>query len=131
MHAVSPKLTDWLFQLNQLIRRLQDSGYKPTAIGAREALANVTRTLVSPGPEIAWVNDEIVHGRDYSVPVRIYHPAPDEARPAAVPARWRPYRWQRQCVRPHQPQAGSSHRLRGGGAGIPAGTGEPLSGGIA
>lgn len=84
MHAVSPKLTDWLLQLNQLIRRLQDSGYKPTAIGAREALANVTRTLVSPGPEMAWVNDEIVHGRDYSVPVRIYHPAPDEARPVLL-----------------------------------------------
>ena len=84
MHAVSPKLTDWLFQLNQLVRRLQESGYKPTAIGARAALANVTRALVSPGPDIAWVNDEIVHGRDYSVPVRIYHPAPDEARPVLL-----------------------------------------------
>jgi len=80
MHAVSPKLTDWLSQLNQLVRRLQDSGYKATAIGAREALANVTRSLVPEGPAIAWVNDEIIHGRDYSVPVRIYHPAPDQAR---------------------------------------------------
>ncbi|RMC93824.1 alpha/beta hydrolase [Aquitalea palustris] len=84
MHAVSPKLTDWLSQLNQLIRRLRDSGYKPTAIGAREALANVTRSLVSAGPDIAWVNDEIIHGRDYSVPVRIYHPAPGEARPVLL-----------------------------------------------
>ncbi|MBV8679473.1 MAG: alpha/beta hydrolase [Aquitalea sp.] len=40
--------------------------------------------MVSPGPDIAWVNDEIIHGRDYSVPVRIYHPDPEQALPVLL-----------------------------------------------
>src|SRR5271156_3537685 len=60
------------------------NGYKSTAIGAREALANTVQAMISDSPAIAWVNDELIYGRDYAVPVRIYHPAPAEARPVVV-----------------------------------------------
>ncbi|MBK0413101.1 alpha/beta hydrolase [Chromobacterium haemolyticum] len=37
--------------------------------------------MVTPGPDIAWVNDDLVPGRDFTVPVRIYHPNPQRALP--------------------------------------------------
>ncbi|TDR81409.1 alpha/beta hydrolase [Paludibacterium purpuratum] len=81
---LNPQLADWLNAFNQKVAQMLANGYKPTAIGAREALAGVTRQLVSDGPAIAWVNDDLIAGRDYAVPVRIYHPAPGEARPVLL-----------------------------------------------
>ncbi|WP_293760462.1 alpha/beta hydrolase [uncultured Aquitalea sp.] len=81
---VSPQLGPWLEQFNGLLARLQAAGYKATAIGAREALAGLTAQFVPPGPAVAWVNDELIDGDDYAVPVRIYHPQPEAALPVLL-----------------------------------------------
>jgi acetyl esterase len=81
---VSPKLAAWLIEVHRQLACMEANGYKPTAISAREALANTVRVMIGESPAIAWVNDELIYGRDYSVPVRIYHPAPAEARPVIV-----------------------------------------------
>jgi len=84
MSTVSPKLATWLADLNQSVAALQANGFQPSVINMREALANLTRAYVSGGPPIAWVNDAVVAGPGYAVPVRIYHPAPREARPVLL-----------------------------------------------
>ncbi|WP_252346089.1 alpha/beta hydrolase [Paludibacterium sp. B53371] len=82
--ALHPALASWLAEFNQRVAQMMADGYKPTAIGAREALAGLTRQMVSEGPPIAWVNDDLIPGHDYSVPVRIYHPAPTQACPVLL-----------------------------------------------
>ncbi|MCD5329019.1 alpha/beta hydrolase [Chromobacterium piscinae] len=84
MHRLHPNLRPWLAELNQQTAQRLAEGYKPTAIGAREALAQLTAQMVAPGPDIAWVNDDLVPGGAYAVPVRIYHPAPKETLPVLV-----------------------------------------------
>lgn len=81
MHQLDPALAVWLEEYNRELAELVAKGYKATSIGAREALANLTRQMVTPGPDIAWVNDDLVPGRDFTVPVRIYHPDPKRALP--------------------------------------------------
>ncbi|MEO9385535.1 alpha/beta hydrolase [Chromobacterium phragmitis] len=84
MHRLHPNLQPWLAELNRQAADKLAGGYKATAIGAREALAQLTAQMVAPGPDIAWVNDDLVHGGDYPVPVRIYHPAPEQSLPVLV-----------------------------------------------
>jgi len=84
MRQVSPKLAPWLIDVHAQIAQMNRNGYKPTAIGAREALATTVRAMITQSPDIAWVNDELIYGPDYAVPVRIYHPAPVERRPVIV-----------------------------------------------
>lgn len=84
MPQLSPKLAPWLTDLHAQIAVLIAKGYKATAIGAREGVVNVTRSYIKDSPAVAWVNDELVAGEQYSVPVRIYHPQPDEERPVLV-----------------------------------------------
>jgi len=84
MRQVSPKLAAWLAELNRQNEEAIKNGYLATAISARDALARLTAAFVSAGPAIAWVNDELIVGPNYTVPVRIYHPAPAEARPVIV-----------------------------------------------
>ncbi|OQS45615.1 alpha/beta hydrolase [Chromobacterium violaceum] len=84
MLRLHPNLQPWLAELNRQTAQRLAEGYKPTAIGAREALAQLTAQMVSPGPAIAWVNDDLVHGGGYPVPVRIYHPEPGAALPVLV-----------------------------------------------
>ncbi len=84
MRQVSAKLSAWLIEVHSQLAVMKSNGYKPTAIGARESLENTVRAMIRQRPAIAWVNDEIINGRDYDVPVRIYHPAPAQARPVIV-----------------------------------------------
>lgn len=84
MSKLSPKLSPWLSELHKQIEESLANGYKATAIGAREGLANVVRSLIKESPAIAWVNEDLVPGAHYNVPVRIYHPEPEEARPVLV-----------------------------------------------
>ncbi|OWY38030.1 carboxylesterase [Xenophilus sp. AP218F] len=84
MHTLHPKLQDWLSGFNHQTAQKLAAGYKATAIGAREALADITRQMVAPGPAVAWVNEDLIPGREYSVPVRIYHPQPEQALPVLV-----------------------------------------------
>ncbi|WP_432463662.1 alpha/beta hydrolase [Agarivorans sp. QJM3NY_33] len=84
MRKVSPKLIPWLDELNQQVATLIENGFKPTATNAREGLENLTRGLVGDSPAIAWVHDDLVLSDEYNVPVRIYHPAPEQALPVVI-----------------------------------------------
>ncbi|MGF1873196.1 alpha/beta hydrolase [Photobacterium indicum] len=84
MRQVSEKLQPWLENFNQQVGILIENGFKPTATNAREGLANLTKGLVTDIPAIAWVQDDLVINDEYNVPVRIYHPAPDQALPVLV-----------------------------------------------
>lgn len=81
MGRVSPKLQEWLDNYNRLLKELLEKGFKATPTNAREGLAKLTQGLVTEWPEIPWVQDDLVHVPHYSVPVRIYHPAPDTRLP--------------------------------------------------
>lgn len=84
IREVSPRLRPWLDNFNELMATLIAGGFKPTPTNAREGLANLTAGLVTDRPDIAWCQDDLVHGREYDVPVRIYHPEPSTALPVLV-----------------------------------------------
>ncbi|EDL54964.1 hypothetical protein VSAK1_02789 [Vibrio mediterranei AK1] len=84
MRQVSPKLQPWLDNFNVLVGQLVANGFKATATNAREGLANLTKGLVTEIPAVAWIQDDLVSGEDYQVPVRIYHPQPEKALPVLV-----------------------------------------------
>lgn len=84
MHPLHPNLQPWLAEYNLALKQKADAGYKATAIGAREALAELTRQQVAAGPAVAWVNDDLAPGGEYRVPVRIYHPEPRRPLPVLV-----------------------------------------------
>ncbi len=81
---VSPQLQRWLETFNHQMAALKAGGFKATPTNAREGLANLTRALVTDIPAIAWCQDDLIAGRDYDVPVRIYHPEPQTALPVLV-----------------------------------------------
>ncbi len=84
MRRLSPKIEEWLKHYHRRVEALLAGGFKPTPTNAREGLAELTRGLVSQRPKIPWVQDDLVPGDPYSVPVRIYHPAPEAALPVLV-----------------------------------------------
>lgn len=84
MREVSPKLRGYLDAFNAQVPLLIAAGFKATATNAREWLTKVTREMVTDIPDIPKVWDDIVVNTEYMVPVRIYHPAPDEARPVLI-----------------------------------------------
>ncbi|MCK7596654.1 alpha/beta hydrolase [Microbulbifer sp. CAU 1566] len=71
--TLNPKLGEWLVAVNAQVTNLKAAGFEPTPISARESLANLTKSFVDPGPEMA-VSETLVHGGEYPVPVRIYQP---------------------------------------------------------
>lgn len=84
MRQVSEKLQPWLEGFNLQVAVLIENGFKPTSTNAREGLANLTKDLVTDIPAIAWVQDDVVINDECNVPVRIYHPAPEQALPVLV-----------------------------------------------
>ncbi|MGF1700476.1 alpha/beta hydrolase [Photobacterium makurazakiensis] len=84
MRQVSQQLQPWLENFNQQVAILVENGFKPTATNAREGLANLTKGLVTDIPAVAWVQDDLVLNDEYNVPVRIYHPSPEQALPVLV-----------------------------------------------
>jgi acetyl esterase/lipase len=84
MSRLSPNLKRWLDDFNPFMKTLIEKGFKQTPTNAREGLANLTRGLVTQIPEISWVQDDLVHGPRYAIPVRIYHPAPGSRLPVLV-----------------------------------------------
>lgn len=84
MRNVSPKLKGYIDEFNSQLPQLLASGFKATATNAREWLANTTRQMVTDIPQIKGVWDDLVPTPGYMVPIRIYHPAPDEARPVLI-----------------------------------------------
>ncbi len=77
-------LQDWLAKANSRKRLVQNPGSKYTPTSAREALEVLTRTFVTQAPDIDFVCDDLVQGRGYPVPVRIYHPQPERQLPMAI-----------------------------------------------
>lgn len=84
MRHLSQKLQKWLENYNQLIKESLAKGFKQTPTNAREGFASLTKGLVTTWPDIPWVQDDLVEAPHYSVPVRIYHPAPDLHLPVLI-----------------------------------------------
>lgn len=84
MRQLSPKLESWLKEYNKLLKDLEESGFKQTPTNAREGLAHLTRTLVTEKPVIKWIQDDLVEGEEFNVPVRIYHPQPESHLPVLL-----------------------------------------------
>lgn len=79
--ALLPAVSDYLNVLNQqVLPAFIQTGSVPTAINAREALANLTRQLVATFVEMPLVIDDIIESTEpasdaYDVPVRIFCPS--------------------------------------------------------
>ena len=83
--AALPKpLRDWLEQTRAAKAVAYAKGYRRTVTNARETFDALIRTFVTERPELGLVRDDVIPAPDYPVPVRIYHPAPEEARPVAL-----------------------------------------------
>lgn len=80
-NPIPKPLSNWLEAFNALKQQMLESGFKITPSNAREALELLTRSYVTSAPEIPLVQDDLVPGNHFRVPVRIYHPQPDEALP--------------------------------------------------
>jgi len=77
-------LRDWLAAVNEAKQRERVHGFRRTIISVRDSLETVTRRYVTRIPEIPWVRDDVITGRDYPVPVRVYHPDPSSDLPVAL-----------------------------------------------
>lgn len=84
MRQLAPKLEDWLKAYNTLLKKLESTGFKATSTNAREGLANLTYTLVTQKTPIDWIQDDLVEGDEFNVPIRIYHPQPDSQLPVLL-----------------------------------------------
>lgn len=83
-NPIPTPLLNWLETFNAIKQKLLESGFKITPSNAREALDLLTRRYVNSAPEIPLVQDDMVPGNHFSVPVRIYHPQPNESLPVLV-----------------------------------------------
>jgi acetyl esterase len=84
MKPLPPELAAWLQDFNELLADLERQGFVDTPETAREGLARLTAGLVSESPNLACVADAQADGPAGTIPLRIYHPNPDEARPLLV-----------------------------------------------
>lgn len=82
--AIPAPLREWLKSMNAAKAAAHANGYRRTVTNARETFDALIRTFVTERPELALVRDDVIPGPDYAVPVRIYHPAPEDARPVAL-----------------------------------------------
>jgi acetyl esterase/lipase len=79
-----PALVPWLKEFHENANRKLAEGFKATPTNGREFLANLTRRYVTVIPDIAYIQDDMAPAGNYSVPVRIYHPAPAKALPVLL-----------------------------------------------
>ncbi|MFE8033607.1 alpha/beta hydrolase [Thiohalocapsa marina] len=82
--SMSEPLRDWLRVLRSAKQKARVHGYRRTVTNARESWELATRRFLTEVPELPQVRDEIIPGPDYRVPVRVYHPQPDEALPVLL-----------------------------------------------
>lgn len=83
-NPIPTPLLKWLEAFNTLKQQMLDAGFKITPSNAREALELLTRRYVTSAPEMPLVQDDMVPGNSFRVPVRIYHPRPDESLPVLI-----------------------------------------------
>jgi len=84
MTDVHPNLRAWLDQLNPMVAEQKARGVEATPQMVRDSLAGLTTTFVTRAPELPLVRDLLAETPDGPVPVRLYHPQPDTARPVMV-----------------------------------------------
>lgn len=84
MRKLSPKLENWLERYNKLLKEMKENGFRQTPTNVREGLANLTQNLVTEKPVIRWIQDDLVGGDEFDVPVRIYHPRPESHLPVLL-----------------------------------------------
>ena len=76
-----------LAQMSEIAALQRKKGFEYTPIGMRESLDLMTRRFVTQAPDLPFTRDILVTGEDEShfpVPIRIYHPKPDQALPVLV-----------------------------------------------
>ena len=85
MSCVSPKLYSLLKKTDEFYQQAQLNGFKQTAENTRDALAQLTQRFCQAGNPISLIIDDIVD-TDYAwqIPIRIYHPEPDNTLPVIV-----------------------------------------------
>ncbi|MGD6737819.1 alpha/beta hydrolase [Photobacterium leiognathi subsp. mandapamensis] len=81
MRQLTASLEQWLKTFNLLMDGAIASGMPLTVATVREGLATITRELVTDIPDIALVKDTVIVER---IPVRIYHPQPEQALPVLL-----------------------------------------------
>ncbi|MBF0241990.1 MAG: alpha/beta hydrolase [Desulfamplus sp.] len=84
MLSPAPKLQEWLKHFYAGMEVLKQRGFKLTPENAREGLFNLTASLVVDKPDISLVVDVDANGQNSSVPLRVYHPAPNEPLPVLI-----------------------------------------------
>lgn len=87
MRKLKPSMEEFLTTYNNVtLPNLLASGYVPNAINKREALAATTRiwTTSAPTPVAQILDDTIDGGKEYDVPVRIFHPDPEKELPVMI-----------------------------------------------
>lgn len=81
MRQLTASLAQWLKTFNLLMDDVIASGMPLTVASVREGLAAITRELVTDIPDMALIKDTVIADR---VPVRIYHPQPEQALPVLL-----------------------------------------------
>ncbi|TYT74665.1 alpha/beta hydrolase [Desulfobotulus mexicanus] len=81
MKNPSPALMPFLEQVSKAAEAFLQSGSQPTFANAREGLAILTRTFVTKACPVAKIIDASIPGPKWDVPVRIYHPNPEQSLP--------------------------------------------------
>ena len=80
-------LQQLLAQMGEVAAQQRKNGFEYTPIGMRESLDLMTRRFVTQAPDLPFTRDTLVTGEnesDYPVPIRIYHPKPDQRLPILV-----------------------------------------------
>lgn len=82
--SLTPKIQEFLAQLETVKAYLQTVGFKPNQTNTRESLANTTRLYMTDYDISLFAIDDVVMNGHYPVPIRIYHPKPGTPLPVAV-----------------------------------------------
>ncbi|MGM0571795.1 MAG: alpha/beta hydrolase, partial [Pseudomonadota bacterium] len=84
MTDVHPNLRAWLDQLNPMVAEQKARGVEATPQMVRDSLAGLTTAFVTKAPELPLVRDLLAETPEGPVPLRLYHPQPDTARPVML-----------------------------------------------
>lgn len=80
---ISPKLNDFIVQVNIAAEEAKASGVEPTPNLVRGNLDKLA-VFIGQGPDLAYVKDEVFNTSTHNIPARVYSPAPDEALPVVM-----------------------------------------------
>lgn len=84
MPQLDPQLAAWLEGYNQLVGELEAQGFEHTPQTMREGFARLNENLVSKSPSVPLVKDLLITDGASQVPVRLYHPSPEQQLPVIV-----------------------------------------------